>query len=179
MAANNADRSSICPTCLQTFSNFQGRRVHERSQHPLVFHDTEVAALRTDVKKVRWNPEELVMMAAFEASDPWAKNINVRIQAEVLPHRSIESIKGARKGDTYKALVRQTTSSPRRAASMPAPRSPPLPVPSIRSESPTSAQCNTYCWLSFHSFNIWEYCLRGPQPPPRHLKSEEEVHACM
>ncbi|MPC49352.1 Retrovirus-related Pol polyprotein from type-2 retrotransposable element R2DM [Portunus trituberculatus] len=134
MAANNVDRSPTCPTCLRTFSSYRGR-AHERSQHPLSYHDTEVAALRTEVKKARRDPEELAMMANFEAKNFGARNINTRIKTEVLPHRSIEGIKGARRAETYKALVRQAA-LPQSAASMLAPRSPPLPVPSTTSEGP-------------------------------------------
>ncbi|MPC49623.1 Retrovirus-related Pol polyprotein from type-1 retrotransposable element R2 [Portunus trituberculatus] len=170
MAAPNGDKSPTCPSCLRTFSSYQGRRVHERSQHPLHFHETEVAALLT-VKKVRWDPEELAMMAAFEARNLRAKYINVKIQAEVLPHRSIESIKGARKAEAYKALVRQNALSPREA-----PRSPPLPAPSITPEGPP-VPIITLIGSPVIPITPWSTASGGPQPPPPHLKSEEDVHA--
>ncbi|MPC29758.1 hypothetical protein E2C01_023006 [Portunus trituberculatus] len=68
--------------------------VHQRFAHPDVFHSEEMQALSAGSQKVRWDPEELVMMATFEAQNLWTKNINKEIRERLLPHRSPESIKG-------------------------------------------------------------------------------------
>ncbi|MPC74641.1 Retrovirus-related Pol polyprotein from type-1 retrotransposable element R2 [Portunus trituberculatus] len=99
--------ASRCPVCLCDFASFQGRRVHERRAHPERFHSAEAESLSARSRKPRWDQEELALMAAFEADNSGAKFMNKLIQEHVLPHRSIDSIKGARRPESYKALVRQ------------------------------------------------------------------------
>ncbi|MPC38978.1 hypothetical protein E2C01_032499 [Portunus trituberculatus] len=90
------DRESpICPICRQFFKDFRGRRVHQRVAHPREFHGEEAQALSAGSRRVRWDPEELAMMAAFEALHLGARNINKEIRERVLPHRTIDAIKGA------------------------------------------------------------------------------------
>ncbi|MPC32568.1 Retrovirus-related Pol polyprotein from type-2 retrotransposable element R2DM [Portunus trituberculatus] len=95
MAESREGRSPTCPTCARTFADYRGRRVHERVQHPSSFHASEAEPLRTERRRARWDPEELAMMAEYEANSERAKNINQMINQHVLPHRTIEAIKGA------------------------------------------------------------------------------------
>ena len=67
--------------------------MHERIAHPEVFHHAEDMRLAARPKP-RWDPEELALIAAFERSHPGMRAMNIAIKSEVLPYRSIESIKG-------------------------------------------------------------------------------------
>ena len=82
-----ADKGPTCPVCLRVFKSYNGRRVHERSAHPEVFHQEEVAALTTSHGRPRWEREELEMMACFEAVNCGARSMNILIREKVLPHR--------------------------------------------------------------------------------------------
>ena len=125
------DRSPVCPVCGLRYRNYQGRRVHERYAHPEAFHTKEADRLGLQTKR-RWSPEEVSLMAAFERDHPGrAREINELIRAEVLPHRTLEAIKGKRKQQAYKsvladmverAAIPRGDGSPRRAA---APTPPP------------------------------------------------------
>ena len=56
--------------------------------------------------KARWDVEELNMMAAFEAAHPDSTTtMNQEIRDQVLPGRTIESIKSRRRVNSYKELV--------------------------------------------------------------------------
>ncbi|MPC69872.1 hypothetical protein E2C01_064104 [Portunus trituberculatus] len=95
-------------------------------------------------------------------------NLNLKIQQDVLPHRTIEGIKGARWSEAYKARVRSAAgpSSPPSALDPRGPAtSPPLPPvgrsidhPDVTPTGPVSGSL---------------------QLPPPHIMSEEGVHACM
>ena len=81
-------------------------RVAHSRWHPEVFHREEVDALNAASRKVRWDPGELAIMATFESQTPGLRPINQEIRARVLPHRSVEAIKGARRMKTYKDRVK-------------------------------------------------------------------------
>ena len=98
------DRSPECPTCGQLCADYKGRRVHERLARPEAFHLAEDRKLAARPKSW-WDPEELALMAAFERAHPGMRAMNIAINREVLPHRTILSIKGKRRDDEYKALL--------------------------------------------------------------------------
>ncbi|MPC87375.1 hypothetical protein E2C01_082236 [Portunus trituberculatus] len=175
MADAQEGRSPSSPTCARTFANYQGRRVHEKSQHPSSFHESEVAALKIECRKVRWDPEELAMMAEYEAKNQRAKNVNQLIMQHVLLHRTIEAIKGARCSESYKTQV-HAAAAPSALPSASDPWGPTSPVTSLGSSHDTIP------------FNVSDSpnlrpsgrtAAGSPQPPPPHIRSEEEVHACM
>ncbi|MPC35637.1 hypothetical protein E2C01_029063 [Portunus trituberculatus] len=167
MAEAKVDRSPTCPTCSRVFRNYQGRRVHERARYPSQFHAGEAVAHKAERRRARWDPGEIAMMADYEAANLRASNINLKIHQNVLPHRTIEGIKGARRSEAYKARVRSDAgpSSPPSALDPRGPATSP-PLPSGRSTD--------------HSDITSLGPVSGsPQPPPPHIMSEEGVHACM
>ena len=139
LANIEGENSPTCLICLKTFASYRGRRVYHRLQHPDVFHTEEVEALSAASRKVRWDPGELAMMASFESQNPGIKYINQAIKARVLPHRTIESIKGARKTGDYRARLRalethredsaSASAVPALPASSDGPNSPLIPGP--------------------------------------------------
>ena len=110
--------------------------MHERSQHPESFHREEVEALSAASRKVRWDPGELALMATFESQKPGVRFMNQEIRAQVLPHRSIEAIKGARKTRAYKDRLEALRT--RGGPSGPAPGAPASPTPASGSASPVT-----------------------------------------
>ncbi|MPC23289.1 hypothetical protein E2C01_016331 [Portunus trituberculatus] len=171
MAESRGNRSPTCPTCSRTFANFQGRRVHEQSQHPSSFHAGEVESLKTERRKARWDPEELAMMAENKAKHPRAKYINQEIKQHVLPHRTIEGIKGARRTESYKVQVR-AAAVPSSPPSVLDPRGLTSPITSGSSQETLPSEPNSLPSLGLPAAG-------SPQPPPPHIRSEEEVHACV
>lgn len=88
-----------------------------------------------DRPKTRWTPEELALMARFERDNPDVTFINEAIHKDVLPHRTIEGIKGKRRPTAYKNLIQQDEG--RTAVKNSPPASPPrlllaLPSPEVR-----------------------------------------------
>ena len=59
-------------------------------------------ALSVASRKLRWDPGELALMAIFESQNPSVRFMNQEIREQVLPHQSIETIKGVRRMRTYK-----------------------------------------------------------------------------
>ena len=123
------DKSPQCPHCGRTFASFQGRRVHERSQHPQEFHLAESEALMAGSRKTRWDEEELALMATFEASHAAERQLNIKIKAQCLPHRTLEAIKAARRPASYKERVRQEALRLQQVSSAPVTSSPTPPSP--------------------------------------------------
>ncbi len=79
-------------------------------------------------------------MADFKARKSGARNINQLLREEVLPHRSIEVIKGARSATTYKAKVLEYSRVPQEAELLPASSSITSPdIPSINSTPPETS----------------------------------------
>ena len=87
------DRSPECPTCWQLCADYKGRRVHERLAHPEAFHLAEDMRLAARPKP-RWDPEELTLMVSFERSHQGMRAMNIAINREVLPHRTVLFFKG-------------------------------------------------------------------------------------
>lgn len=98
------DHGSTCPVCGRDFASLIGRRIHERQVHHTSFH-AEGAARLAARPKSRWDPEEVHLMAEFKEAHPNITFISQAIQREVLPHRTIEGIKGKRRPAEYKAMV--------------------------------------------------------------------------
>ena len=59
-------------------------------------------ALSVASRKLRWDPGEMALMAIFESQNPSVRFMNQEIREQVLPHQSIETIKGVRRMRTYK-----------------------------------------------------------------------------
>ena len=122
-AEGAGDWASMCQKCGRQFGSYAGRRHHERLAHAEEYHQEELHRLITAPKQ-RWAQEEVDLMAAFERAHPRVAFINEAIRREVLPHRSIEGIKGKRRHPTYKSLVRgEVNSQP--SSGEPAPPPPP------------------------------------------------------
>lgn len=117
------DHGSTCTVCGRVFASLIGRRVHERHSHPTVYHAAGAERLGTR-PKARWDDEEVALMASFEAAHPNIRLINQAIQEEVLPHRTLDGIKGKRRQEAYKARVRAEVGL------LATPRVPPLQHPS-------------------------------------------------
>ncbi|KAK8372178.1 hypothetical protein O3P69_012076, partial [Scylla paramamosain] len=120
------NRSATCPTCSRTFSSYAGRRLHERRQHPVQFHDALVGEIRAR-PKARWDAEEDALMASFEANHPELAPgaLVTALQETILPHRTEEAIKCHRKSKAYREVLQrlsrpseevQITSPPRTRA---------------------------------------------------------------
>ena len=136
------DRSPCCPVCGRVFATFRGRRVHQRAAHQEEFHREEAEALSAGVRKARWDQEELNLMAAYEARHYQQRFLNKLIVRDVLPHRSIEAVKGARRAGSYKQHVEtlrlaMSSGPPAPTLSSPPPEDSQDPIPS---GVPTSSQ---------------------------------------
>ena len=96
---------TLCRVCAGTFKNVTSLNAHMRRKHPAERHDDMVAA--NIPIKARWTDEETMQMANLEATLTF-KNTKFMNKAlvEVIPGRSLESIKGQRKGMAYKQLVK-------------------------------------------------------------------------
>ena len=120
-------------------------------------------------RKVRWDEEELALMAAFEASHSAERHINHLIKAQCLQHRTLESIKGARRQESYKARVRQEALRLREASSVPVASSPTSPSQGTTAPigSPTSSPARNGAPSG------------GNQPPSPLRRTQDEVAACV
>ena len=119
---------SVCDICNREFSTFAGMRLHQQKAHKALYN-ASVETSRNNIKKARWDPEETRLMAIHEAR---LTRIGTRFMnqalAEKIPDRTIESIKGQRKTQAYRELVRSLLEAPDPATSQPpAPDPPPDP----------------------------------------------------
>ncbi len=105
-SAPTVDRSSRCPQCGCSFANYAGRRLHQRKAHSEEFHEAEVQRLAARPKD-RWDREEVAVMAAFERDHLGEPGLNETIHAEVLPHRTVEAIKGKRRQASYRQVLEE------------------------------------------------------------------------
>ncbi|KAG7196611.1 hypothetical protein KM043_018807 [Ampulex compressa] len=91
-----------CPNCQRTFTTKIGLGVHRRHAHPEEVNREVIV----DRVKRHWSDEELRLMAREEAS---AVKLNIRFINQhlvgIVPGRTLEAIKGARKGLRYRELV--------------------------------------------------------------------------
>ena len=113
--------------CQRSFPSLQGMRQHFRLAHPDEYH-TELAAKVTSRPKKRWDPEEVGLMAVFERDHPDLApgELATAIQQHLLPHRSIEAIKGKRKQDSYKKVLRELALEPSQEPQPPPPSAAPM-----------------------------------------------------
>lgn len=94
----------VCEHCGREFRNMRGLGVHVVRAHPVEANN----AVNTDRVKARWAVEEVRLMARAEAAAISAGGIIFMNQLlkDKFPHRSLEAIKGKRRHEDYRAMVR-------------------------------------------------------------------------
>lgn len=129
-----------CPNCERAFTTKIGLGVHRRAAHPAIANE-EIDVLRV---KARWREEETRLMAREEALavSRGVLYINQHLLT-VVPGRTLEAIKGARRKPAYRSLVaaamqdieaassrgvRSPTTSPGPEAGHPCPSTPTNPA---------------------------------------------------
>lgn len=91
-----------CEHCPAVFPTKRGLGVHMRV-HPLAAN----SAIDVERVKARWSVEETVLMARAEAAATLAGEVFLNQYLEArLPHRSLEAIKGKRRQEVYRVMVR-------------------------------------------------------------------------
>ncbi|CAG0890453.1 unnamed protein product [Darwinula stevensoni] len=93
-----------CTECERSFPTKIGHSLHLKARHPNKYYSEQV----TTQKKSRWDEEEdlLLANAELQALKTNIKNINQHILAtNILPGRTLESIKGRRKQTKYLDLL--------------------------------------------------------------------------
>ncbi|CAB3246576.1 unnamed protein product [Arctia plantaginis] len=94
----------VCPECERAFTTKIGLGVHKRRAHPLT---TNIDAAPAQIKR-RWREEEVALLAKTEARlvREGAQCTNQQL-AQILPQlgRTVEAIKGKRRGVDYKKAV--------------------------------------------------------------------------
>lgn len=99
------DGRAVCRECGADYT-IRGVMNHIRQAHPAVYNQH----INVDRVNARWSEEEVRLLALAEArimhEDPAVRAINQRLQ-EAFPGRTLESIKGRRKRQDYKDLVRE------------------------------------------------------------------------
>lgn len=92
----------VCPICLRSFSSKIGLGLHKKKRHPVEYNEEIVVAS----VKPRWTEEEIRLLAMEEAgAPPHTRSMNTYLLERHGENRSLESIKGVRKKQTYKNLV--------------------------------------------------------------------------
>lgn len=126
-------RVFTCPDCNRTFASKIGLGVHRRRAHPVEVNRESAPA---QVKR-RWSSEEVALVARTEARLRIANGgcENVQLLRE-LPNlgRTLEALKGKRKTEAYKTLVREFIDELTNANTV-----------SGESESSDSASCQEVC----------------------------------
>lgn len=92
-----------CPQCERRFPTKIGLGVHVRRRHPVEANE----AIDVERVKMRWNPEEMRLVARAEANAIIAGGVrfmNLHLLG-LFPDRTIESIKGKRRDPEYRAMV--------------------------------------------------------------------------
>ena len=100
----SGDVTCCCSDCGRTFTTRTGLGVHRRRAHPNTFHEEKVKEREEGLTRARWSTEELERLARLELSVGCVRAINQLLQAN-FPHRSVESIKSARRQSKYRALL--------------------------------------------------------------------------
>ena len=100
----SGDVTCCCSDCGRTFRTHTGPGVHRLRAHPNSFHAEKVNEKDAGLTRARWSTEELERLARLELSVGCVRAINQLLQAN-FPHRSVESIKSARKQSKYRALL--------------------------------------------------------------------------
>lgn len=94
-----------CNWCERSFATKSGLGVHCRHSHPSEFEMSK-SSERT---KLRWSDEEFRVFALAELNlAPSTRFVNLALQ-ELFPHRSLESIKHARKNPQYKIIFTEVS----------------------------------------------------------------------
>ena len=75
-----------------------------RRAHPTKYHEAAMKIISMSRNKI-WTAEEEQLVVTYEIQNPSIKNINQHIQANVLPERTTDSIKGHRKTPGYRRLL--------------------------------------------------------------------------
>lgn len=92
---------NTCLLCKRTFKTPTGVKIHQRSQHPVLYH----AGNQPDARvKRRWSDEEYFMLAQAEVNAPKGVHMN-KYLCGLFSSRSLEAIKGVRKSVKYRAKV--------------------------------------------------------------------------
>jgi hypothetical protein len=92
----------VCPVCLRSFKSRIGLGLHKKKQHPVEYNE-EINVVRV---KPRWSEEEIRILAMEEArAPPRTKSMNIYLWERGDESRSLESIKGVRRKQSYKDLV--------------------------------------------------------------------------
>lgn len=94
----------VCEICRRPFDTSRGLGQHKRLGHP-VEYNREIVVERV---KPRWSEEEMEMVAREEvkAIRSGVANMNQHLQS-VFPERTLESVKGKRKSEAYKNMVKR------------------------------------------------------------------------
>ena len=104
------EASHACTICDRKFPTSSGRGQHMRRAHPEA-HAAEVTSALNDQAKRRWDPDEIRMMVNLEADlvrqGKWSAVEGHQKMKEMLPHRSIDGIKGQRRSAAYKEKLRE------------------------------------------------------------------------
>lgn len=97
--------SVSCEHCGREFNSTRGLGVHVRRAHPVEAND----AIDVERVKARWSVEEVRLMARTEATATLDGGVFFMNQYlhDKFPHRSLEAIKGKRRQDSYRAIVRE------------------------------------------------------------------------
>lgn len=102
-STSNDTQTHSCTACNRAFPTARGLGQHIRRAHPAQAND----AIVVERSKLRWNAEELRFMADHEARADIAGNLvglNQRLLS-LIPHRTLEAIKGKRRNAEYRSLV--------------------------------------------------------------------------
>ena len=126
----------VCPECDRSFSTAIGLGVHRSRSH----REEVNAEIRLPSVKRRWNQEELRLLAREEALaiSSGVRFVNQHLREVFGGERTVESIKGVRRGEEYKALVEAAiadlNATPEEVAHVP--HSPPVGTSSPEERSP-------------------------------------------
>lgn len=127
----------VCQYCQKALKSKGGLTIHLRKMHEENFHATNVPLPRI---KARWDDEEYVLLAREEVrlTKQGVKNINKEL-TKVLPHRSLQSIKGVRRTSNkrYQSLLLEFRT-------LPEVNSPPLPDYSQHARGGTPADVGSF-----------------------------------
>ena len=102
----------VCKYCNKTLKSKGGLTIHMHKMHEKNFHANNIPEQRV---KARWDDEKLVLLAReeLELVRKGVRNVNQELM-KVLPHRSLQSIKGVRRSSNkkYQNLLLEFRSEP-------------------------------------------------------------------